>query len=254
MDDNKKSSLKGSTIAIIIAVVILLIIIAVVAVFFLNSSKDTNVSDSVVNEVETPEEEENNTTADTNQNVSNTTDTDTSNSAPATLSTDWKNTEFALDGTNYKMYFDYSNLQNAGWTFDLADYGYSDGYILNQNDKVTGTIDLENPNYDADVSVGFTNISSTPKDIMQCQIWSIEVDNTYAKKPVTFNLPGGIHNGSSLEEVVAAYGEPEEDNKYRSDELGYWTYTYQDGYSKYFKLTIYDDKGVTAFEYDVYKN
>lgn len=253
-DNNNKSSIKGSTIAIIIlsiVVVILLIVIAVGAgVFFLNSMNDTEVSETpVVNEVET---EVPDTTNTVDTNVDNTNTGDTSNDAPTTLSTDWKNTEFGLNGVNYKIYFDYADLQNQGWTFDLADYGYSNGYIMNQNDKVSGTINLENPNYDARVAVGFTNTSSTPKDILQCQIWSIDVDNGFADKPVNFELPNGIHNGSTLQEVIAAYGEPDEDNKYRSDDLGYWQYTYQDEYSKYFRLTIYDDKGVTAFSYDVY--
>ena len=70
------------------------------------------------------------------------------------------------------------------------------------------------------------------------------------EKPVSFTLAKGIHNGSSLQDVINAYGEPKD--SYRADSLGYWTYTYQDEYSKYFKLTIYDDKGVTAFSYDMY--
>lgn len=255
-DNNNKSSVKGSTIAIIIlsiVVVVLLLVVIVGGVMFLfnSASKEIVENDTTVNEVETEVPDTTNA-IDTNSTSNDINTGNVSNEAPTTLSNDWKNTEFALNGQNYKIHFDYAQLQNAGWTFDLADYGYSNGYIMNHNDKVSGTISLENPNYDARVSVGFTNTSETPKDILQCQIWTIDVDNSFAKKPVTFNLPNGIHNGSTLEEVVAAYGQPEEDNKYRSDSLGYWTYTYQDGYDKYLKLTIYDDKGVTAFSYDVY--
>lgn len=250
---NNKSSVKGSTIAIIIlsivVVILLIVIFAGIGLYVFNSSTNPVVENEITTEEVTPDAEAN--TMDNNTLTPDPTNPVT-NVAPTTLSNDWKNTEFALNGENYKIHFDYSQLQNAGWTFDLADYGYSNGYIMNQNDKVSGTISLENPNYDARVSVGFTNTSATPKDILQCQIWTIDVDNSFAKKPVTFNLPNGIHNGSTLEEVVAAYGEPEEDDKYRADSLGYWTYTYKDGYDKYLKLTIYDDKGVTAFSYDVY--
>ena len=80
-----------------------------------------------------------------------------------------------------------------------------------------------------------------------------EVDNAFVdddETPVSFTLPKGIHNGSSLQDVINAYGEPKD--SYRADSLGYWNYTYQDEYSKYFRLTIYDDKGVTAFSYDMY--
>ena len=118
-----------------------------------------------------------------------------------------------------------------------------------QEIKVIGTIDIENPNFDAEV----TNDTDSTKDITECSIWSIDVDNAFVdedEKPVSFTLAKGIHNGSSLQDVINAYGEPKD--SYRADSLGYWTYTYQDEYSKYFKLTIYDDKGVTAFSYDMY--
>ena len=122
-----------------------------------------------------------------------------------------------------------------------------------QEIKVIGTIDIENPNFDAEVTIGFINDTDSTKDITECSIWSIDVDNAFVdedEKPVSFTLAKGIHNGSSLQDVINAYGEPKD--SYRADSLGYWTYTYQDEYSIYFKLTIYDDKGVTAFSYDMY--
>ena len=122
-----------------------------------------------------------------------------------------------------------------------------------QEIKVIGTIDIENPNFDAEVTIGFINDTDSTKDITECSIWSIDVDNAFVdedEKPVSFTLAKGIHNGSSLQDVINAYGEPKD--SYRADSLGYWTYTYQDEYSKYFKLTIYDDKGVTAFSYDMH--
>lgn len=124
---------------------------------------------------------------------------------------------------------------------------------MNPGNKVSGTISLENPNFDSTVRIGFINDSNTIKDITECNIWSFEVDNAFVdddETPASFTLPKGIHNGSSLQDVINAYGEPKD--SYRADSLGYWNYTYQDEYSKYFRLTIYDDKGVTAFSYDVY--
>ena len=43
------------------------------------------------------------------------------------------------------------NLVDLGWTFDLADYGYENGYIMNQDDKTYATIELENPLYSDDL-------------------------------------------------------------------------------------------------------
>lgn len=122
-----------------------------------------------------------------------------------------------------------------------------------QEIKVIGTIDLENPNFDSEVNIGFINDTNSTKDITECSVWSIDVDNAFVdddETPATFTLAKGIHNGSSLQDVINAYGEPKD--SYRADSLGYWTYTYQDEYSKYLRLTIYDDKGVTAFSYDMY--
>lgn len=56
-------------------------------------------------------------------------------------------------------------------------------------------------------------------------------------------LPGGITWGSTEEDVVAAYGEPE-DEPYESKELGYKDYEYRYEYSYVLRLTVYEDGGV----------
>lgn len=252
-ENNSNKTMNVSTVVIIIlSIVIALFLIFGVILFVVmnsNKNKDTQVNtDTPISSVKDNEDD---------NKVSNDTKTsenkpEASNQVPTTnLSNDWKSGEFALNNKNYKLLFDYTILKDDGWSFNLADYGYSNGYIMNKGDKVTGTIHLKNPNYDSDVTIGIMNNSDTPKDITQCKIWTIDVDNAFADKPVSFTLPNGIHNGSTLEDVKKAYGKPKD--TYRSDSLGYWNYTYQDEYSKYFKLTIYDDKGVTAFSYDIYK-
>ncbi len=252
-ENNSNKTMNVSTVVIIILsiVIALFLIFGVILFIVMNSNK---AKDSQVN-TDTPiasaeNNEDNNIVA--NNVKSPEEKSESSNQAPATsLSNDWKSGEFTLNNKNYKLLFDYTTLKDDGWSFNLADYGYSNGYIMNKGDKVTGTIHVKNPNFDSDVTIGIMNNSDTPKDITQCKIWTIDVDNAFADKPVNFTLPNGIHNGSTLEDVKKAYGEPKD--TYRSDSLGYWNYTYQDEYSKYFKLTIYDDKGVTAFSYDIYK-
>lgn len=173
-----------------------------------------------------------------------------SNAQAATLSKKWTDMEFTMNGKLYKLCFDYSKLPKAGWDFNLSDYGYKT-YIMNPGDKTYSTIDLKNKKYDAEVSVGIQNTGEKAKDIKKCQVWSISVDNTFADKPVSFVLSKGIKNGSTLKQVVKAYGKPQD--KYRSKELGYWEYTYQDEYSNYLRLTIYDKKGLVEMAYQFYK-
>ena len=255
-ENNAKKTVSVSTlIIIIVAVVVILVVIFAAILFFMNKSNTssnvpTNSTTNIANSEETEERSEN---VSNNSVTNTTTDNSSSTSQPSStgsVSDDWKDCEFILNNQTYKLAFDYNQIKNNGWSFNLADYGYSNGYIMNKGDKISSTIDLENSNFDSDITVGFTNTSDGAKDILDCQIWAINVDNAFAKKPVTFSFAKGIHNGSTLDEVKAAYGEPKD--TYRSDSLGYWVYTYQDEYSKYFKLTIYDDKGVTGFTYQMY--
>ena len=255
-ENNAKKSISVSTVVIIIlaVVIVLMLIFGTVIFFMMKSNKEenpatvANTNSQVVAENET---KENNSV--TNESTDTTSTTNTQPVASGNISDDWKDCEFILNNKAYKLYFPYSDLKNDGWTFDLADYGYANGYVMNPGNKVTGTINLENPNFDSTVRIGFINDSNSVKDITECNIWSFEVDNAFVdddETPVSFTLPKGIHNGSSLQDVINAYGEPKD--SYRADSLGYWNYTYQDEYSKYFRLTIYDDKVVTAFSYDMY--
>ena len=247
-ENNTKKTVNTSTVVIIIlaVVIVLLLIFGTILFFVMRSNKDENLLpvDDANASIGANNEVENETSATSNE----TTNTATTNTQPVSngsVSDDWKDCEFIFNNKTYKLYVPYSDLKNDGWTFDLADYGYANGYVMNPGNKVTGTINLENPNFDSTVRIGFINDSNSVKDITECNIWSFEVDNAFVD-----TLPKGIHNGSSLQDVINAYGEPKD--SYRADSLGYWNYTYQDEYSKYFRLTIYDDKGVTAFSYDMY--
>lgn len=194
---------------------------------------------------------ENTTSNDTNTNTTNT--PSTSNNTTTEVSGDWKSGEFSLDGVAYKLNCDYKDYTTNGWSIDLSKSGHEDGYILNKKDKTYSTIDFINSKFDdANITVGFINLSDTAKDITECQIWAMSVNNKFSDTPVNFTLPGGIKNGSTLAEVEAAYGKPEADNIYRSEDLGYTTYTYDNNLAPQLRLTIYDNEGVTEFNYKIY--
>ena len=171
------------------------------------------------------------------------------------LSDDWMDCEFAVEGKKYKLNDAYKTYTQDDWYIDLEDMGYAEGYILNKNDKTYSTIDLLNDKFeDADVSVGFINRGDKARDITECDIWAINVDNSYSDTPISFELPGGIKNGVTLAEVEAAYGKPEaESDIYRSEDLGYTKYSYEYDYSIYFELTVYDEEGLVEFGYKIYE-
>ena len=254
---------------IIIGVVIALIITIVLLVFSNGNDKDkenNNDNNEIVenqddkneendneNKVdkETDDQPENNdnNTNDEQDNDSN----DINNNTSTSLPNDWKSMQFIFDGKKYSLISPYTAFKNNGWELDLSKLGNPNGYVVKPNTRVLSTIQLYNSKYtDSFIMVGFINSGTVDKDITECDIWSFGVRNTYSKTPISFELPGGIKNGSTHAEVEAAYGKLEEKDIYRSESLKYTTYNYSYDFNKYLKLTVYDDGGVKEFSYKVY--
>lgn len=176
---------------------------------------------------------------------------------PADLTGNWGDMQFVLDGQMFRLPVAYKDLEAAGWSFNLADYGYADGYAMNPGDKVFATIELTNPNYSdkLTVHVGFINNGEGVLDIMECDVWSFEMDTCYAFKQVD-SFPGmtignGLTWGDTREEVEAACGPC--DDIYESTDHGYAVYSYNIDFTYYLKVTIYDEFGITAFELSTYE-
>lgn len=142
------------------------------------------------------------------------------------LSDNWSDMQFQLNGQVFTIPCDYSAIQALGYSFDLSEYGYENGYILNPGDSTYSTITLKNAE-GAELSVGFKNTGDTAKDITECQLWAIGTDIAYADAAPDLVFPGGITWGSTLEEVEAVYGTLNEEDIYTSD-LGYKAYYYID--------------------------
>ncbi len=173
------------------------------------------------------------------------------------ISDNWTDFEFLFDGAYYALPASYHELEAGGWSFDLAEYGYADGYVLNPGEKTYDTIELTNPAYDEDlmVWVGFINNSDSVQDILDCDIWSIQLDTCSGFTQVDaypyMEIAGGVGIGSTREEVEAAFGPC--DDIYEADEFGYVTYNYNVDYKDYLKITVFDDMGVTAIAMSSYK-
>lgn len=164
----------------------------------------------------------------------------------------WQDMAFSMDGKVYQIPFAYAGIKDQ-WTFNLSDYGYDKGYVLNPGDKVTGTIQLQNSRYSkVRCTAGFMNTGTEVKDILDTDIWSFTMDISSADQYPEVELPGGITWGSTEDEIIKAYGKPDED-PYVSKELGYSVYNWFDHFTYKMKLTVYKDGGLKGIMLENYE-
>ena len=162
--------------------------------------------------------------------------------APENGTADWKTFAFTLDGKDMSLPVAYSDLQAAGWSVDLSEYGYEDGYIMNANDAVS--VSLTNDKYDLTAVAGFANLTDSAQDITKCDVISLTLDAEFSDSNPDIKLPGDLTWGSSLDDVLAAYGKPYE--TYYSDTLQYYELTYKTDDYQYLQLVVYDDGGIES--------
>lgn len=174
-----------------------------------------------------------------------------------TISDNWTDLQFLIDGKVIELPHSYQEFVLTGWTFNLVDYGYADGYYMNSGDKTYGTIDLENPNYTDRIiaSMGVKNFGSKAVDITECSLWSWELDimpgSKVAESHPEVIIAKGITFESTHNDVLKAFGEPQ-DGIYRADSSAYSVYSYNvDSY--YMKLKVSDEYGLVGIELKTYE-
>ena len=166
----------------------------------------------------------------------------------------WDAIGIKIDGKEFKYPYSYKELKELGWSFDSSDYtdNGSGEYIVNAGER-TSQIELNNEDYgtddnDAHVSVTFINSGEDAADISDCDINSISISAVYGFDEISkypdIELAGGIHFGSSEEEIRKAYGEPSDVYK----GTYYTELTYNSDNSRYMTLYIYKDKGLMDVE------
>jgi hypothetical protein len=159
------------------------------------------------------------------------------------ISDNWKDFVVLINNEVFKLPIDYKQLQDAGWDFDLSEYGY-DKYLMEPGDVFGSVFKLEHPDYDSEIYIGFINTDNKKNSIKKCKVNSISISNKYAKHPAPIILPGGIKNGSSALDVLNAYDDPDNSDK---SGYGYWVYQYYadgtEGVTSY-ELLIDDKIGV----------
>lgn len=179
------------------------------------------------------------------------------------ISVDWTDLEFAFNGESLKVPMSYQDFkERTGFSFNLSDYGYDDGYVLNAGDKVYATIDVINPIYgDGKIgtfkaTIGLENIGENAIDIMDGDIWSFNADISHVKSEYPdIRLSQGITWGSTKDDIINAYGEP--NDTYNADSYDVLTYEQYDKTERAtikMKLYVYnDDSGLMSFQYQKYR-
>jgi len=123
--------------------------------------------------------------------------------APGELSDDIFSFEFSLNGTVFALPFAYSEFYAQGWAFEDT------GAELDPNQR-TFTRDAVNNGETVGISIG--NLTPNVIPYYEGLIGGVRVNEFDVNTGTQFILPGGISIGSTLEEVLGAYGEPNERN------------------------------------------
>lgn len=160
-----------------------------------------------------------------------------------------------IDGVLYKSEDPYSLLVENGWDFDFEDYNIDEDYVLNKGEYIYSTVHLKNPTKYGDeyanpeITIGFINNADTVKPLKECSIHGIEVEGSYGFRRFEddpngevscydFEIIKGLRRGSSMKDVKAAWGEPEDVYVADGDDYHYEQLTYQGDHVTY-KLKVF---------------
>lgn len=164
------------------------------------------------------------------------------------LSGDWTNMDFMLDGKIYQVPFSYKEIEEEGWTFDLADYDYENGYILNPGSRDFSGIRLNNPAYPGvDIIVTFENRGNQAVDIKECDVYTFELDIRWADADYPqMTIGNGLTFGDSMSKLEEACGPC--DSIYGFEDYDFGSYQYEADGGKHLNITVFDDeRGIVGF-------
>lgn len=190
-----------------------------------NIDNETSVSSGETTEDESSEEDSSEDTSSediSSEDTSSVSEEETviEPKEPAEISDDIMDFEFSFDGFKVGMDVNRDYLADNGWTFDLADYGYEDGYALEPGQYLLGGgFELKNDTYTSSylsVGLAYKNTTDQTLDVTECefQSFSVEVADIFnyedGKDLPEMHLPKGLTWGATTDEIVEAYGEPAE--------------------------------------------
>lgn len=148
---------------------------------------------------------------DTDTDVDTEPDTNNQSNGDAVLdkSLDIAKGNFKIDGKSYQLKEGIDALEGEGWVFDTE---YNDSDMIPAEDYEV----LFFTKNDKSISLYIVNEASEEKSYKECSMYGVYDSDTESS---SLELDGGIKIGSSYDDVVAAFGEPEdiyEDGDYKS--------------------------------------
>ncbi|MCL2528794.1 MAG: hypothetical protein FWE41_00415 [Coriobacteriia bacterium] len=124
---------------------------------------------------------------------------------PDGLSSSPDSFQVSLNGDLITLPALYSDFAALGWTTDRID-----GETLKPGYYTIGSISLKKGDTSLN-SIRFINLSDTELPLSECYVYGFAF--SYDRKgavETSVVLPGGLHIGSTIDEIIAAYGEPTE--------------------------------------------
>lgn len=144
--------------------------------------------------------------------------------AMALIGNELESGELVIDGTKYAFPSVISEWTESGWHIS-NNYENADTFELEFNVESNEFELFNDEKESAYVGMCAINLGNEPVKIAQAETSFLEVNLSPKKDGVFVVLPGGITCDSTKEDVIAAYGEPDEED----DGLLYYTYTNADG-------------------------
>ena len=178
------------------------------------------------------------------------------------ISDNWMDGEFLLEGIKLKMPCSFEDVAKTGWVLERSDSEYAVVY-MDENDNIYEDysisymvpakcgfdyIYLENKRYeDGAIQISLHNPAERELDVEECPIRGFY---EFRKSPVQREqspvvgeivLPKGITYGSTVDEVIAAYGEPSYTNS--DSNFSWMTYSNEETYFR-MELSFSGDFGL----------
>lgn len=146
-----------------------------------------------------------------------------SSGAAAFISDKLESGEFVIDGEKYTFPSGVSEWTSNGWHISHS-YGNIDTFELEYNVEST-EFEVFNDEKDSEyVSMCAINLGFDPVKIEEATTAYLEMKVLKGKKSLNVELPGGITCESTRDDVINAYGEPQEEE----DDILYYMYTNKD--------------------------
>lgn len=165
--------------------------------------------------------------------------TDTVSEKAAAISDKLESGELLVDGVKHTFPSGVSDWTNNGWHISNR-YADTDTFELENREEVTEFEVFSDDRDSLYVSMRAINLESEPAKIEGSTVSYLSTSVLDGKNALEIILPGGISAKSTKEDVINAYGEPQEEE----DDALYYLYTNGDGLDIIVEISVANNKVV----------